>query len=398
MKEGRLEAASESAAIQALTGMGLQPFRVKIEGGGAGARGSGQFRFFALNKATRSGRRRKVWVLTRELAALLHAGLPLPNALQALAREQQDPELKNLLDDCLDQVSSGKGLAQALSAHPEWFDPMYVRLVRAGELVGALDEVLLRLSQDMQRAEQLKGRVRSAMAYPVFLMLAGVAVVSFLMMRVVPTILVILDDLSQNIPVPTKVLMAMTRVFRVSFWPFVILLLVFLLGSRLWVSRVENRKKWDRFRLRIPLLGPMLRSASTTRFARTLSSLLRAGIPLLSGLSVARGTVNNLFIEETIADAEKDVERGRPLAEALEQSGAFPPSFIYLVRAGEISGELPQLLDEAADIFEEQLERKSERFVSLLEPLLITVLGGLVLLIVMAILLPIFEMNQAAGP
>lgn len=398
VREGVIDAPEEATAIQALTKAGLQPFRIKAEAGTpAEANLDKGLRNSIIRGAKQSGRHRKVWVVTRELAALLHAGLPLPNALQALIQEQQDPDIHHLLSDCLEQVSAGKGLAQAIAMHPDWFDPMYVRLVRAGELVGALDGVLLRLSQDMQRTERLKGRIRSALAYPLFLLLTGAGVVSFLMVRVVPTILVILDDLSQNKPLPTQILLGATKLFRAGFWPLLLLVVSALILFRFWLRRPANRRAWDHFRLRLPLLGPMLISAGTTRFARTLSSLLQAGIPLLSGLAAARGMVSNQYMEEAITNAEREVERGRPLGDALGQSQIFPPSFIYLVRAGEVGGELPGLLEEAADIFEEQLERRSERFVSLLEPVLIAVLGGIVLLIVMAILLPIFEMNQAAS-
>ena len=384
---GTILAEGEADAVARLRAKGLQAFALR-------ERRWGEARLPAWWGG--AGRRRQVWVATRGLAALLRAGLPLAQALEALVDEQEHARLRGVLDDCRAQVSSGRTLADAMAAHPRWFDTLFVRLVKAGEMAGALETVLARLAEEMRAREQLAGRISNALAYPLVLALAGAGAVSFLMVRVVPTILVMLEDLGQAIPAPTRILRGAAGLFRAGALPGVLLLLGAAIAVRVALRDAARRQQWDAARLRWPLLGPIWRAGATARFARTLGSLLEAGVPLLAALRTARGMTGNAALEAALEAVEVGVEKGEPLSHGLAGSALFPPALGHLVRAGEAGGELPRQLDEAASLFEEEARRRTDRLATLLEPVLVAVLGGVVLLIVLAILVPIFEMNQAA--
>jgi len=386
---GSILAESEADAAARLRQQGLQPFSLRAARWREGT--------FGLRSEGPGRRRREVWIATRGLAALLRAGLPLAQTLESLIEEQEDPGLREVLADCRAQVVAGRSLADALAAHPQWFDSLFVRLVRAGEMAGALETVLARLAEEMRAREQLAGRLRNALAYPLFLVVVGVAAVAFLMLRVVPTILTMLEDLGQAIPAPTRMLQAAVTVLRVGALPAAGLAFAAAAALRLALRDPARRIRWDRLRLRWPLVGPVWRAAAASRFARTLASLLEAGVPLLPALRTARGMAGNAAIEDALARAEAAVERGEPLSGGLMGGRLFPPALGHLVRAGEAGGELPRMLDEAASLFEQDVQRRTERITTLLEPMLVAVLGGVVLLIVLAILVPIFEMNQATG-
>lgn len=386
---GIVDAASASMARDQLRAKKLFP--VSIQGT---VTRQGRRSFFAFKDLVSKVSSDELNIATRQLATLLGAGLPLVASLDALLKQANNPVLQKALAQVKDAVNEGSSLVQALSQHPRLFSKIYLSMVRAGEASGALDVVLDRLAAFGEHQELLKSRFKSAMVYPVFMALVGSLVLFSLITFVVPNITAMFAEMQQALPWPTVLLITASDFLR-NYWPFLALgLLGGAFGLARYAATEQGGRAWDALSLRLPVLGTMQRLLAMARFSRTLGSLLRSGVPLLTSLTIVRNIVNNRLIAEVIDAATAEVEQGKALSLALAASPLFPPMVIQMMTVGEHSGALEGMLDKVADSFERDINAKLAAMTAMIEPLMILAMGAIVGFIVIAILLPIFEMNQ----
>lgn len=333
-------------------------------------------------------------VLTRQWATLVRAGLPLDEALAALAEQSGDVRARRMLVAVRSRLMEGRTLADSLAEFPETFPELFRSAVAAGEQSGKLDHVLERLAGFLEERRELSQRLVGALIYPALLTLVAAAIVTGLLAYVVPQVVGVFENLKQELPWPTRVLLALSTFVRFG-GPW--MLATFVLGGlgfRLALAKPAFRARWHALLMHVPLLGALLRAQDTARFARTLSIATAASVPLLEALRLGAATFSLLPLREALQAATARVREGGSLSRALAESGRFPPLLTRLVASGEKSGELEPMLDHAADLQEKQVQGRLSAFIAILEPLLIVFMGGAVLFMVLAILLPIFELNQ----
>ena len=338
---------------------------------------------------------REVSVMTRQLSTLIGAGLPLVPSLTAIISQTTNPQLKKTLAQVKEEVNEGSSFVQSISHYPGIFSPFYINMVRAGEASGALDIVLERLADFSENQQALRGRIKAALAYPLFMFLVGSGVLFFLTTFVVPKITGIFSEMHQTLPGITVFLISVSG-FMKSFWVAIVLIIIgTFLGLRYMITKtIRGQCLWDRVKLKIPLFGPLTHKTAVARFSRTLGTLLESGVPMLTALSIVKNVVNNTLIADAIAEASRNIEEGRNLSATLSKSGLFPPIIIQMISAGEQSGTLEAMLYKTSDSLESEVESNITMMTSMLEPVMILVMGLLVGFIVVSILLPIFEMNQ----
>ena len=333
-------------------------------------------------------------IMTRQMATLLGAGLPIVEALNALIDQTENPRLKKVITQVRESVNEGSSLADAMSRFPKVFSELYVNMINAGESSGALDIVLKRLADFMESQVILRNKVLSTLSYPLILVIVGIAILSFLLIYVVPKVVRIFDELQQALPIPTMILISVTDFLRDYWWVLLLVIGGILFALRQYFTTESGHRSYDQMILKIPLTGKLLRIIVTTRFARTLAILLNSGIPLLRSMDIARAVVNNAIISEAIESAKEGIREGEAIAEPLRRSKVFPSMVTHMIAVGEKTGELEQMLFRVSEAYDSEVETTISRMTSLLGPIVILLLGGVVLFIVLAILLPIFEMNQ----
>jgi len=333
-------------------------------------------------------------LVTRQLATLVGAGLPLVDCLSALIEQVENARIKRTLSQIREQVTEGVSLANALQAHPRVFTDLYVNMVRAGEASGGLDVVLLRLADYTESYAALRDKVRSALTYPVLMGLVGTAILMFLLSYVVPKVTKIFAENQAALPLMTTILLAISGFFQEYWWAVVMLIGSVVLAVRVSIRTPAGRMRFDRAVLGLPYVGKLLKKVALARFARTLSTLLESGIGLLQSLEIVKNVVSNTVLAKAIDDARSSIREGQSIAPPLKKSGLFPSMLLHMIAVGEKSGELEQMLAKAAEAYDREVESSVSAVTSILEPVMIIMGGGVVLFIVMAILLPIFEMNQ----
>jgi general secretion pathway protein F len=338
---------------------------------------------------------REVSTMTRQLATLLGGGLPLLASLTTLVSQTANPQLKKTMAQVKEQVNEGVSLAQSISYYPRIFPPFYVNMVRAGEASGTLDIVLERLADFNEKQQALRGKIRAALAYPIFMFVIGSFVLFILTTFLIPKITTIFNDMHQTLPGITIVMISVSS-FLKSFWLLILFLIIAAItGIRyIFAKTVRGQYIRDKLKLKIPLSGPLLHKIAVARFSRTLGTLLQSGVPLLTALSIVKNVVNNRLIADVIQEASKEVEEGQNLSGTLSKSSLIPPMTIQMISVGEQSGTLEAMLYKVADSYENEVESSVLAMTAILEPVMILVMGLFVGLIVISILLPIFEMNQ----
>ncbi|HEX5660285.1 MAG TPA: type II secretion system inner membrane protein GspF [Polyangiales bacterium] len=336
-------------------------------------------------------------LVTRQLATLLKAGIPLVEALDALIEQADKEDLRNALTNTRDKVNEGIAFNDALRAHPKIFSDLFVNMVAAGEVAGNLDAVLARLADVLEAQARLKSKVTSALAYPIVMMVMSLGVVTVMMTVVVPQVTAIFEDFGQVLPWYTRLLMFVSDMF-VDWW---FLLIGAAVGSwygfRRWLSTEKGRKNWDLMMLRLPLIGALTTKVACARFARTLSTLLASGVPVLGALDITRNVLVNTELMRVVADARESIREGESIAKPLAQSKRFPPIVTHMIAIGERSGELEAMLENVADAYDDQVDKQVAAMTSLLEPLMIVVMGGINGGITAAILVPLMQMNEFVG-
>lgn len=333
-------------------------------------------------------------LLTRQLATLLKAGLPVDEALAALAEQNDDERTRTLAVSLRAKVMEGSSLAAGLAESPESFPEIYRASIAAGEQSGKLDQVLARLADYSEARDALNQKVWAALAYPLLLTVVAIAVVTGLLAYVVPQIVGVFTQMHQTLPLPTRALLALSAFVRAWGWLLLIVIAIAAIGGRFALRMQQARYRWHEFLLRIPFAGGLIRAANTARCTRTLALLTASAVPLLDSLQIGAQVMPNLPMRAAVKRAALKVREGGSFSRALGESGYFPPVALRLIASGERAGELERMLDEAANQQQRELDRWMTTLTSVLGPLVILLVGAMVLFIVLAILLPIFDMNQ----
>ena len=337
----------------------------------------------------------EISVMTRQLATLLGASLPLVPSLTALISQTTHPRLKKTLAQIKEDVNEGNSFASSISHYPTIFSNLYINMVRAGEASGTLDIVLEKLADFNESQQALRGKIKAALAYPIFMFLIGSIVLFFLTTFVVPKITGIFSEMHQTLPGITIFLISISG-FLKSFWMAIVLIIIgsFIGLKYIFTKTLRGQYLWDKIKLKMPLFGSLTNKMAVARFSRTLGTLLESGVPMLTALSIVKNVVNNRLITDSIAEASRDVEEGQNLSATLSRNRLFPPIVTQMISAGEQSGTLEKMLYKIADSLENEVESNITMMTSMLEPVMILIMGLLVGFIVISILLPIFEMNQ----
>jgi type II secretion system protein F len=335
---------------------------------------------------------------TRQMSTLIKSGIPLAEALGALVDQVTNLRFKTPLSEVRTNVNEGMSLADALAKHPRLFDELFVSMVRAGEIAGNLDEVLTRLADFLENAQKLKSKIQGAMIYPLVMLFVGVGIMAVLMIKVIPEITQMFTSQGKTLPWNTRLL-----IWTSSFMGKNILWLSLGLVASIavffkWSSSKEGRPIWHRFVLGLPVLGQLVRTINVGRFARTLGTMLHAGVPMLRSLDTAKMIMGNVILQRAIDDAKKAVTEGESLAQTLKKSGQFPATMTHMVAVGEKAGQLEQMLERVATTYEAEVDTKLGRFTALLEPMMLVFMGGAVAFIVFSILQPIMDLGQLSGP
>ncbi len=389
--KGILDADSAVAARQKLRGMGIFPVEVKEELSRPKGRSSASMPTIRSFKRIKAG---EIHAMTRQLSILLGAGVPLVKSLEALIAQITNQAFKKVMAQIKDSVNEGNSLASSLSQHPKVFSNFYINMVYSGEASGSLEVVLRNLAEFGERQQALRGRFKAALAYPIFMSLIGTGVLFFLITFIVPNITSIFTEMHHTLPLPTIILIEVSHLLKSYWW----LLGLALAGVVVIVRHSKRRPRfqymWDKMKLRIPVLGAILQKIYLARFGGTLGSLLQSGVPLVSALQIVGKIIDNSQIARVIDSAVDDIHAGRGLASTLSQSQWFPSMVIQMISVGEQSGELEGMLIKIAETHEREVESNIIALTSILEPVMILLMGLIVGFVVVSILLPIFEMNQ----
>ncbi|HWY40465.1 MAG TPA: type II secretion system F family protein [Chthoniobacterales bacterium] len=356
-------------------------------------------------KSVASKTKKKVWTVketdlvlfTRQLATMIEAGISLVQGLTALY-DQCDPKrqksLRYVVSDVTTRVQGGETFNEAIAKHPRVFNRLYVSMVKAGEAGGLLAEILDRLAGFLESSARLRKKVKSAMTYPVIVVCIAFAITTFLIVRVVPIFGEIFKDFGAKLPAPTQFLIDVSDFIRGEWYFLIVGIASIIFGVRTFVRSTRGKQLWDKWKLKLPVFGPLIHKIAMSRFARTFAQLIRSGVPILEVIDIVGGSAGNYVIEQGIKSVGADVETGDNLSVAMSKKSIFPPMLLRMVAAGEATGKIDNMLEKMADFWDEEIEAMLDALTSLIEPMLIVFLGVIVGGIVIAMFLPIFKLNE----
>ncbi len=389
LQKGLIEAENSKAARQKVKKKGLIVTGVSERVAGGPSRSGGGLPFI--------GGRIKladVSLLTRQLASLVKANVPLVEALTALVEQTENEKLKLVVSQVRQEVNEGSSLAKAFSNHPKVFDNIFINMVEAGESSGTLGLVLIRLADLKESQMRLRSKIISGMTYPALMMgLAGFLMIAIFAF-VIPKLTKIFDSMDKPMPATTKALIFISEQITTNWYIFLAGFIFALFMFRRYISSAVGRNKWDGFKLKIPILGNLIRMIALTRFSSTMATLLKSGVPILTAMSIAKNLVGNTLISKAVENARENITEGQSIAEPLKRSGEFPPLVTHMIAIGERTGELPEMLTNISETFEQQVTVKIEGLTSLLEPIMIIGMGGMVGFIVFSIFIPLLEISN----
>ncbi|HKY07147.1 MAG TPA: type II secretion system F family protein [Candidatus Binatia bacterium] len=387
--EGVMEADAERSVVLRLREMGCIPLRIALPN----ERAIGAAREQSLF-SRRKVNQQQLLQFTRELGALLAAGLPLDRSLSILGGLVEAGELSKVLRSLVEAVRAGKSLAISMGEHPDVFPKIYVNMIRAGEAGGILEGVLRYLTEYMESTLALKEDIRSALIYPMILASAAGVSLTVLFVFVIPKFSAIFRDNDKALPAITKIVIGFSELLAQYGWLALLLICTLVIGAMFYVRSPEGRSEWDRVSLRAWLIGDLVRKFETARFSRTLAALLKGGVPLLEALGTVQGVIGNRLLGRAISQVQVRVREGRGMARPLSESGLFPPLALNMIAVGEETGKLEAMLTEVASYYDQEVKRSTKRMTALLEPALILAMGLIIGFVVISMLLAIFSIND----
>lgn len=333
-------------------------------------------------------------MMTRQLATLIKANIPLVDALNAVADQVDNPILKDAMSDIKNQVNEGGSLNKAMAKYPKVFDKIYISMCEAGEASGTLDIILIRLAEFTEAQNELQKKIQSAMMYPILMFLFTIAVLMLLFVYVIPKVTDIFEQMDMKLPWYSQVVIDISG-FMVNYWMFILgSIFVASILFRNWKNTPSGSAQWDAILLKLPVVGPLARMIAVSRFTRTLSTLLAGGVPMLNAMDIVKNVVNNAVLAAAISDARDNISEGESVAGPLKKSAQFPPIVIHMIGIGEKTGELENMLTQVSDAYDFQVKNQVQGLTSVLEPIMIVVMGAVIGVIVFSIMIPIFEMSS----
>ncbi len=384
--EGVIEASGMREVATLLREEGLIPISVEPV--------KGLFDFSSIRiPFIRSVSLKELTLVTRQLAAMIGAGIPLPSALKAISSQLQNKYFKQVLESITDDVEAGMKFSESLKGHPDVFPALYISMVEAGETTGELDLMLRRWAFAAEKVLALRRKVRNAMIYPVLVLVMAIGIFIFLLVKVVPTFTKIFLESGVELPALTQFVIALSDFVRTRILLAFIAIVSFFVAFRVALGFSRFRYMWDGFKLRIPLFGTLIKKTAVARFARTLSTMLKSGVNILDGLEIVAKTSGNKVIERGLMEARDRIARGEMLSDALRDNPVYPPLVIEMISAGEKTGGLDEMLEKVAEFYEEEVDAAVEALTTMIEPLMLLIIGAMVGTIVVALYLPIFKLG-----
>ena len=395
--QGTVEANNAGDAAAAIKKQGRFPTNI-AETTGSKPKGKGFAFSLSLSGRSTTGKvpPKVLTVFTRQLSTLISAGLPLLRSLRTLSKQEKNANLRKIMANLAESVEGGTTFSEALSQHPKAFNKLYVNMVKAGELGGVLEVVLTRLAEFAEKSQRIRGKVTSAMVYPIVVLTIAVGIVTFLMLFIVPKFEAIFKDMLGGRPLPaiTQIIMDLSRFIQGNFLLIAGVLVVLGVGFRFALRMPGVSAAMDNLKLKLPLFGDMLTKTSVARFSRTLGTLVSSGVPILQALQITRDTAGNERVGAAIESIHDNVKEGESMVAPMEASQIFPPMVVSMVQVGEETGQLPDMLTKVADVFEEEVDTAVAGLTSLLEPVMIVLLALIVGTIVVALFLPLITIIQ----
>ena len=410
--KGTLEVANQNEAIARVKEMGFFPTKIietdkakekgdkkaKPTGKAAGKKGALNFniKIPGLSGKVKS---KVLTTFTRQLATLVDAGLPLLRGLRVLQKQEKNPTLKGIIGDLALSIEGGSTFSEGLAQHPKVFNRLYVNMVKAGEMGGVLEVVLNRLSEFMEKAQKIKGKVIAAMFYPVAVMIVAVAILGVLMVYVVPKFQEVFEGMLEGAQLPafTRVVLGISMTIKNHFLVTAGVVAVFIIAFMVFIRTKFGRRIFDKVKLKMPVIGPVISKVAISRFTRTLGTLVSSGVPILQALTIVKETAGNVIVGNAVASVHESVKEGETITAPLEASNVFPPMVISMVDVGEQTGALPEMLLKIADNYDEEVDNAVSAMTSLLEPIMIVFLAVIVGSIVIAMFLPLIELMNRVG-
>ena len=413
-QKGTLEVASQNEAIGRVKEMGLFPTKIveidkvkekpekKSKGAAAGAK-TGAKKGLSFNikipGITGKVKNKILTTFTRQLATLVDAGLPLLRGLRVLEKQEKNPTLKSIISDLALSIEGGSTFSEGLAQHPKVFNRLYVNMVKAGELGGVLEVVLARLAEFMEKAQKIKGKVISAMFYPVAVLVVATAILIILMVKVVPSFEQVFTGMLEGAQLPafTRMVLGISRAVKDNILVSLGVVVGVFILFKLFTMTKFGRRVFDKVKLKMPVLGPVISKVAISRFTRTLGTLVSSGVPILQALTIVKETAGNVIVSNAVSSVHESVKEGETITAPLEASGVFPPMVISMVDVGEQTGALPEMLLKIADNYDEEVDNAVAAMTSLLEPIMIVFLAVVVGSIVIAMFLPLIDLMNRVG-
>jgi len=413
-QKGTLEVTSQNEAITRVKEMGLFPTKIvevdkaKAKGdkkaasaGKPGARKKGGGMNINIKIPGLGGKVKSkvLTTFTRQLATLVDAGLPLLRGLRVLEKQERNPTLKSVIGDLSLAIEGGSTFSEALAQHPKIFNRLFVNMVKAGELGGVLEVVLIRLAEFMEKAQKIKGKVIAAMFYPVAVLVVATCILILLMVKVVPQFKAVFENMIEGAQLPafTRLVMNISDMVKNNILMTLGIVAGFVVVFMIFVRTKFGRHIWDKFKLKVPVIGPVVNKVAISRFTRTLGTLVSSGVPILQALTIVKETAGNVIVSNAVGDVHESVKEGETITAPLEASGVFPPMVVSMVDVGEQTGALPEMLLKIADTYDEEVDNAVAAMTSLLEPIMIIFLAIVVGSIVIAMFLPLIDLMNKVG-
>lgn len=390
---GTLDADNEGLALGRLRDMGYLPLEVREEKVTKG----GILDTFLGIFAGKRVKGKDIVTFTRQLSTLIDSGLPLLRSLTVLGEQTENPNLKVQIKDIGASVQGGSTFSDALAKHPRTFNKLYTNMIKAGEAGGVLEVVLARLAEFSEKDQAVRAKVKGAMVYPALVIMVGVGVVLFLTIAIIPTFVGMFEEVALTLPLPTRIMMVISDFLRGFWWVNLLAILVLIAVYRMWVRKEGGRYQADKIKLRIPILGELVKKSALSRFARTLGTLITSGVPILQALLIVRDTAGNEVIARAMVAVHNSIREGESIAGPLGKSPVFPPMVVHMIAVGEETGALDNMLIKVSDAYDREVDTTVAALTSVLEPILILGMGLVVGFIVIAMYLPIFQMSAMAG-
>ncbi|NKF52344.1 type II secretion system F family protein [Shewanella sp. WXL01] len=382
--KAQLEAASESAAADTLLSRGIIPLELREVKQGKG-----------ISLASIFGSKvslEELQIFTRQMYSLTRSGIPILRAIAGLSETTHSQRMKDALDDISEQLTSGRPLSSAMNQHPDVFDSLFVSMVHVGENTGKLDEAFLQLSGYIEREQETRRRIKSAMRYPMFVLLAIALAMVILNIMVIPKFADMFSRFGAELPWATKLLISTSNLF-VNYWPHMLVALVgVVVGVRVWHQTEKGEKQWDKWKMHIPAVGSIIERSTLSRYCRSFSMMLSAGVPMTQALSLVADAVDNAYMHDKIVNMRRGIESGESMLRVSNNSEMFTPLVLQMVAVGEETGQIDQLLTDAADFYEGEVDYDLKNLTAKLEPILIGFVAGIVLILALGIYLPMWDM------